>query len=86
MLGDGGNRPVKKKTTSKNLKDKKKSAAENRQKKKVREKLGSAMRLDNIEEDDKEENSSDDGNPGDKYDPLSRNKEGGLSINKKTML
>lgn len=47
--------------------------------------------LDEIEEDDKEDkysedDDSDDGQPDDKYDPLSRQKEGGPKLKKQSML
>ena len=93
MLGDPlGGRPKNKKDS--NEEKKKKAEAEKKQKKKVEEKLGGAARgfLDENEDDgndnrrESEGSDSDDDNPTDKYDPLSRHKEGGTKLNKKSML
>ena len=92
MLGDpASGRPSKKKGEKETKK--KKTDAEKKQKKKTQEKLGTTGKglLDEIEEDDKEDRRSDvtdsDGDAlDDKYDPLSRQKEGGPKLKKQSML
>lgn len=93
MLGDPqSGRPAKKQNTKEQKK--KKSDAEKKQKKKTVEKLGTDGKglLDEIEEDDKEDkrdsdvSDSDGDTPDDKYDPLSRQKEGGPKLKKQSML
>ena len=91
MLGDPQRGGQKKKNT-KEL-DKKKADAEKKQKKKTAAKMGGDVGglLDEIVEDVKEaapdsDNSDEDENPDDKYDPLEKNKEGAPRLKKQSML
>ena len=88
MPGDVTGRQRKKPTQKES--QNKKTAATNKQKKKIKEKLGSAgSLLGQISEDEKEDKNSDGGSDGEldhKYDPLSRQKQGGPKLDKKSML
>lgn len=91
MLGDPGRGGAKKKNQAEI--DKKKNEAAKKQKKKAAAKIGdeNAKMLEDIEEDvkendDEDEDEDSDNVPDDKYDPLSKQKEGGPKLKKQSML